>query len=179
MNRQPHGAVIHLGDSLDEMEQASDSAKYGEASSRPFLLATIPSVLDPSLAPRGRHVMSVTMQYAPYRLREGTWDERRDTLADTILERLAEVAPNVPGAVLGRRVITPLDYETEYGLPEGSLLHGEMALDQMLFMRPVPGWARYRTPVEGLYLCGSGCHPGGAVTGAAGHNASRVVLDDR
>jgi phytoene dehydrogenase-like protein len=174
-----HGAVIHIGDSLDEMEQASDSAKYGEASSRPFLLATIPSVLDPGLAPRGRHVMSVTMQYAPYRLREGTWDERRDALADTIVARLAEVAPNVPGAVLARRVITPLDYETEYGLPEGSLLHGEMALDQMLFMRPVPGWSRYRTPVEGLYLCGSGCHPGGDVTGAAGHNASRVILDDR
>ena len=174
-----HGAVIHIGDSLDDLEQASDAAKYGEPSARPFLLATIPSVLDPSLAPRGRHVMSVTMQYAPYRLREGRWDERRDALADTILERLAEVAPNVPGATLHRRVITPLDYETEYGLPEGSLLHGEMALDQMLFMRPVPGWSRYRTPIEGLYMCGSGCHPGGDVTGAAGHNASRVILENR
>ena len=123
--------------------------------------------------------MSVTMQYAPYRLRGERWNERRDALGQTILESLAEVAPNITSAVLHRQVITPLDYETEYGLPEGSLLHGEMALDQMLFMRPVPGWSRYRTPVEGLYLCGSGCHPGGGVTGAAGHNASRVILKDR
>jgi phytoene dehydrogenase-like protein len=174
-----HGAVIHIGDSLDELEQASDAAKYGEPSARPFLLATIPSVLDPSAAPPGQHVLSVTAQYAPYGLRKGSWTERAEALAETILERLAEVAPNVPGAVLHRRLITPLDYETEYGLPEGSVLHGEMALDQMLFMRPVPGWSRYRTPVEGLYLCGSGCHPGGGVTGLPGLNASRVILSRR
>lgn len=174
-----HGAVLHVGESLDDLEQASDAAKYGEISSRPFLVATLPSLLDPTLAPAGAHVMSVTMQYAPYRLREGSWGERRAALGDVILQRLGEVAANIPESVIAHRVITPLDYETEYGMPEGSLLHGEMALDQMLFMRPVPGWSRYRTPVQGLYLCGPGTHPGAAATGAAGWNAGRTVLADR
>jgi phytoene dehydrogenase-like protein len=174
-----HGAVLHVGDTLDELEQAADAAKYGEPSARPFLLATLPTILDPSLAPKGHHVLSVMAQCAPYELREGEWAERGDSFAETVLARLAEVAPNVPGAIRHHRLITPLDYEVEYGLPEGSLLHGEMALDQMLFMRPVPGWSRYRTPVEGLYLCGSGTHPGGGVSGLPGLNAGRVILGGR
>ena len=174
-----HQAVIHIGDSLDDLEKASDGAKYGEASGRPFLLATIPSLLDNGLAPPGQHVLSVTMQYAPYRLAGGSWREERASLAQTVVATLAEYAPNVPGAVVDHHVITPADYEAEFGLPEGSLHHGEMALDQMLFMRPVPGWAGYRTPLHRLYLCGSGTHPGGGVTGAPGYNASQVILKDR
>ena len=120
--------------------------------------------------------MSVIMQYAPYRLREGDWYSMREPLGELIVDTLAEYAPNIRELILHRQVITPLDWERDYGLAEGNIYHGQMALDQLLFMRPVPGFARYRTPVDNLYLCGAGTHPGGGVSGAPGRNAARALL---
>ncbi|MFQ5789723.1 MAG: phytoene desaturase family protein [Acidobacteriota bacterium] len=173
-----HRGLIHIGPDLDYLERAYDDAKYGRPSARPFLQAVIPSLADPTLAPPGKHVMAVTMQYAPYHLREGSWKQRGGALADAIVATLSEYAPNLRNAVLHRKLLTPLDYEETYGSPEGSLHHGELALDQLFFMRPVAGWARYRTPIHGLYLCGSGTHPGGGVSGACGYNAGRQILRD-
>jgi phytoene dehydrogenase-like protein len=134
--------------------------------------------VDPTLAPEGRHVMTCFVQYVPHRLREGTWDGSRDLLGDRVLATIADHAPNVPGAVVARQVLTPLDLERTYGLTEGNIFHGDLSIDQLFFMRPVPGWARYRSPIDGLYLCGAGAHPGGGVTGAPGYNAARAVLGD-
>lgn len=173
-----HRGIIQIGPDLDYLEQAYDDAKYRRPSARPFLQAVIPSLSDPSLAPEGKHVMSVTMQYAPYRVDGESWADRRESLADAIIETLSEYAPNLSRAVIHRQILTPLDYETTYGLPEGSFHHGEMSIDQLYFMRPVAGWSRYRTPIANLYLCGSGTHPGGGVTGACGFNASQQVLED-
>ena len=136
------------------------------------------STVDPSLAPEGRHIMTCFVQYVPYRLAEGTWDSRRDELGDRVLARIAQFAPGVPGTVLARQVLTPLDLERDYGLTEGNIFHGDIAPGQLFHMRPVPGWARYATPVRGLYLCGAGAHPGGGVTGAPGYNAAHRVLAD-
>ena len=122
--------------------------------------------------------MTCFVQYVPYRLREGTWDQKRDLLYERVLRKIAEYAPNVPGSVVARQVLTPLDLERVYGLTEGNIFHGDLSLEQLFFMRPVAGWAAYRTPVTGLYLCGAGAHPGGGVTGAPGHNAARQVLRD-
>lgn len=165
-------AVVHVGADLDTLERAYDATKYGRVSESPLLRAVIPSRLDPTLAPAGRHVVSVTMQYAPF----GRGD--RDSIERCILERLEEVAPGFGASVLHRHLWTPDDYERELGLTEGSWHQGEMALDQMLFMRPIPGWARYRTPIRGLYLCGPATHPGGGITGACGRNAARQVHAD-
>ncbi len=173
-----HRGLIQIGPTMDYLERAFDDAKYGRFSSQPFLRATIPSLTDPSLAPAGRHVMSVIMQYAPYHLRDGNWRDRKDALGEAVVDTLTEYAPNLKRSVLHRQIVTPLDLEETYGLPEGSLHHGDLALDQLFFMRPVPGWARYQTPVPNLYLCGSGTHPGGGVTGAPGYNASRQILKD-
>jgi phytoene dehydrogenase-like protein len=173
-----HRGLTQIGPEMDYLERAFDDAKYGRFSSRPFLQATIPSLTDPGLAPKGQHVMSVLMQYAPYHLREGSWAERKDALGDTVVDTLNEYAPNLKQSVLHRQVLTPLDLEETYGLPEGNLHQGDLALDQLFFMRPVPGWARYRTPVPNLYLCGAATHPGGGVTGAPGYNASRQILKD-
>lgn len=173
-----HRGLLQVGPTIDYLERAYDDAKYGRFSSRPFLRATIPSLTDPTLAPPGRHVMSITMQYAPYHLRDGSWPDQREALGDTVVDTLNEYAPNLKSSVLHRQVVTPLDLEETYGLPEGNQDHGEPALDQLFFMRPVPGWARYRTPVSSLYLCGSGTHPGGGVSGAPGYNASRQILKD-
>jgi len=173
-----HRGIIQIGPDLDYLEQAYDDAKYRRPSARPFLQAVIPSLSDPSLAPEGKHVMSVTMQYAPYRVDGESWADRRESLADAIIETLSEYAPNLSRAVIHHQILTPLDYETTYGLPEGSFHHGEMSIDQLYFMRPVAGWSRYRTPIANLYLCGSGTHPGGGVTGACGFNASQQVLED-
>lgn len=169
---------IRIAPSLDYLEKAFDTAKYGQFARRPYLDVTIPSLADPSLAPAGRHVMSIYMQYAPYHLREGSWEECREALGEVVLNTLAEYAPNLKAAVLDSRVLTPLDLETIYGLPEGNPSHGEMTLDQFLYMRPVPGYAQYRAPIEGLYLCGAGTHPGGGVTGLPGYNAAREILKD-
>jgi len=176
----PHlGGAISISPSLEYVERASDAAKYGRVSDQPYLEAVIPTVVEPDLAPEGKHGMSVLVQYAPYHLRDGTWDAAAaDALADTVIETLGRYAPNLPGSVEARHVITPAGMEEKWGLQEGSMFQGEMTLDQFFFARPVSGWARYRTPIEGLYLCGSGTHPGGGMTGASGYLAARRILKD-
>jgi len=165
--------------SIPYLERAWDEAKYGRPSEAPMLDCVIPTTKDPTLAPEGRHVLTAFVQYAPYDLEEGrTWEEEREALGDRVVETIGRYAPNVPGAVLHRQVITPLDLEREYGLVGGNIFHGEMSLDQLFSLRPTPGLAGHRTPIRGLYLCGSGTHPGGGVMGAPGHNAARVVLRD-
>ena len=164
--------------SLEYLERAYDDAKYGRASQQPYLDIVIPSLLDNALAPGGKHVMSITMQYAPYKLRESNWEEQREALGEHILNTLAQYAPNLRDLILHRQTLTPLDWEREYSLTEGGEFHGQMGLDQLLFMRPVPGFGQYRTPLENLYLCGAGTHPGGGVTGGPGYNAAREVLKD-
>lgn len=171
--------AITIAPSLSYLERAADAAKYGQVSERPFLEAVIPTLTEPSLAPPDRHVMSVLAQYAPYRLGSGGWDAaRREALGDAVVAAIAQYAPNLPHAVLHRQVLTPLDLEQGLGLTEGNIFQGEMALDQLFFMRPVPGWARYRTPIQGLYLCGAGAHPGGGVTAQPGYHAARAVRRD-
>jgi phytoene dehydrogenase-like protein len=170
--------VIHIGPSLDYLERASDDAKYGRFSKHPFLEVTIPSLTDPSLAPSGKHVMSAWMQYAPYHLKEHDWDNQRDALGDVVVDLLNQYAPGFKDSILHRQVLTPRDLEETFGLTEGHVYHAELALDQAFFMRPVPGWARYRTPIENLYLCGSGTHPGGGINGLPGRNAAREIIKD-
>ena len=169
---------IVVAPSIDELERAFDASKYGRISDRPYLEATIPSIVDPSLAPDGSHVMSILVQYAPYHLREGTWDDRGDALGDLVLRALEDHAPGLTDRVVARRVLTPLDLEREYGLTEGHPLHGEPGLDQFFAWRPMVGMARYRLVPRGLYLCGSGAHPGGGITGGPGANAARQILAD-
>lgn len=169
---------IHIGPEIDALERAFDSAKYGEFSSEPYLDVTIPSISDRSLAPEGKHVMSIHAQFAPYKLREGDWSSRREELGDAVVKTLSAYAPNVADLVVARQVLTPVDLEATYGLTGGHILHGEPALDQLFAFRPLIGWAQYRTPISGLYLCGSGTHPGGGVTGAPGTNASREIVKD-
>jgi phytoene dehydrogenase-like protein len=169
--------TISISPSLTYLERAYDDAKYGCISEHPHLEIRIPSLADATLAPPGRHVMSIEVQYAPYHLREGEWDNTaRDALGDRVIETLAAYAPDVPEAILHRQVLTPRDLESTFALTEGHAYHGELTLDQILFMRPVAGWSRYRTPVKGLYLCGSGTHPGGGIAGASGANAAREIL---
>ncbi len=173
------GGVVSISPSLDYLERAYDDAKYGEISREPYLEAVIPSLADPSMAPAGKHVMSILVQYAPYHLNDGMWDESRNSkLADRTVKTLAQYAPNLEQIVLARQVLSPRDLETDFGLTEGNIYHGEMTLDQLFFMRPIPGWARYRTPIENLYLCGAGTHPGGGVTARPGYNAARQILKD-
>ena len=173
-----HGAMV-IAPHLDYLERAYDDAKYGQVSREPYLHAVIPSLADPSLAPPGQHVMSIWMQYAPYRLKEGVWDAaRREALGDRVIDTLAQYAPNMRAAIIHRQVLTPLDVEHTFGLTEGHPYHGELTLDQILFMRPVPGWAQYRTPIDRLYLCGAGTHPGGGIAGGSGFNAAREILKD-
>jgi phytoene dehydrogenase-like protein len=169
---------IRIAPSLDYLEKAFDAAKYGQFARQPYLDVTIPSLSDPGLAPAGQHAMSIYMQYAPYHLREGNWDDCREALGQVVIDTLAHYAPNLKKSILYTKILTPLDLETIYGLPEGNPNHGEMTLDQFLYMRPVPGYARYRAPIEGLYMCGAGTHPGGGVTGLPGYNAAREILKD-
>jgi phytoene dehydrogenase-like protein len=164
---------------LEYLERAYDEAKYGLFPQRLVLDAAIPTLSDPSLAPPGMHLMEINVQYPPYRLESSNWDEQRENLGVRVVEILGDYAPGLSSLIIDRQVLTPLDLETQYGLPEGCINHGEMALDQMLFMRPVPGFANYSTPIEGLHLCGSGTHPGGGVTGAPGYNAARTILKNR
>jgi phytoene dehydrogenase-like protein len=170
--------AISISPSVDYMERAYDDAKYGRYSRRPYIDIVIPTITDPSLAPPGKHVMSCFVQYAPYHLQGSTWDEEREAFGDTVVQTIAEHAPNLPGLIRHRQVLTPLDLEREFSLTEGNIFHGELSLDQLFFLRPVPGWARYRSPVRGLYLCGSGAHPGGGIMAAPGRNAARAVLED-
>ncbi|HLF91561.1 MAG TPA: NAD(P)/FAD-dependent oxidoreductase, partial [Anaerolineales bacterium] len=167
---------IAICPSLKYLERAYDDAKYGRFSEHPALLAHLPTMQGDRFAPGRKQVLSVMVRYAPYCLKEGDWDEQKAALEKVVLETLAEYAPGLPELVEQTYTITPLDYEREYGLAEGHWMHGQMGLDQLLMMRPVPGWGQYRMPVEGLFLCGSGTHPGGGVTGAPGMNAAREVL---
>jgi phytoene dehydrogenase-like protein len=171
--------VIQIGPTLEYLERAADDAKYGRFSEQPFLEITIPSLADPTLAPAGKHVMSVWMQSAPYHLRAENWHKQRDALGDTVVNVIENYAPGFKNSILQRQVLTPLELEQTYGLTEGHLYHAELALDQIFFMRPVPGWARYHTPIENLYLCGSGAHPGGGITGLPGYYAAKEILKRR
>lgn len=172
---QLHGR-IRISPSLEYLERAHDDAKYGRISARPYLEMVVPTLANPALAPQGHHLLSVTMQYAPYELSEGNWDERRDELGDLVVDTLAAYAPGIEALIQQRHIITPLDWEQQYGLTEGSIYHGQMGLEQLLVMRPIPGWSRYGTPIKNLYLCGAGTHPGGGVTGAPGRNAAREIV---
>ncbi len=169
---------IHIGPDIDYIEHAFDAAKYGDFSTKPFMEVTIPTLTDPSLAPNGAHVMTIHAQYAPYKLEDGDWDSRREELGEAIVNALSDYAPNLKELIVGRRVLTPLNLERTFGLTGGHIHHGEMSLDQLFAFRPFIGAAQYRTPINGLYLCGAGTHPGGGVTGAPGFNASREVIRD-
>ena len=173
-----HRATMHICPSMDYVEHAWDDAKYGRPSERPLLEMTVPTLYDPSLAPPGKHIMGIFLQYAPYTLRDASWDDLRDPFSERVLDVIEEYAPNIRSLIVHRQTLTPLDLERRFGLTGGNIFHGEMSLDQMFSMRPVAGWARYRTPVPGLYLCGSGAHPGGGVMGAPGYNAAREILKD-
>lgn len=169
---------IHVGPDIDYLERAFDAAKYGDYSPQPYLDITIPSLLDPTLAPAGAHVMSVYVQYAPYQLKDGDWNSRREQFAGNVIDVLCSYAPNLKELIVARQVITPLDLEKTYGLSGGHIHHGEQSLDQFFTFRPLIGWAQYRTPIKGLYLCGAGTHPGGGITGGPGANAARQVIKD-
>jgi phytoene dehydrogenase-like protein len=175
----PHlRGAISISPGVDYMERAYDDAKYGRFSRQPYIDIVIPSLTDTSVAPPGKHVMSCFVQYAPYHLRNGTWDEQREALGDTVVDTLAEYAPNIRSIVRHRQVLTPLDLEREWGLSEGNIFQGELTLEQLFFLRPAPGWAQYRTPIDNLYMCGSATHPGGGIMGAPGRNAARKILTD-
>ena len=175
----PHlRGAISISPSVEYMERAYDDAKYGCFSRRPYIDIVIPSLTDPTVAPPGSHVMSCFVQYAPYDLRGRSWDDLRDALGDTVIATLAEYAPTLPDLVLHRQVITPLDLEREWSLTEGNIFQGELTPEQLFFLRPAPGWARYRTPIRHLYLCGSASHPGGGIMAAPGRNAAMQLLAD-
>ncbi len=176
-NSEALSGRIQIGHEIDYLEHAFDESKYGNFSRTPYLEIAIPSLTDPSLAPQGKHVMSIYMQYAPYKLK-GDWGEQRSDLGDTVIKTIAQYAPDLPGKILHQQVITPLDLEQKYGLTGGHIFHGELALDQIFTMRPFLDWARYRTPIRNVYLCGSGTHPGTGLTGGSGANAAREILKD-
>jgi len=169
---------IHIGPSMNYIERAFDASKYGDFSPEPYLEVMLPTVTDPSLAPAGKHILSIYAQFAPYKLRTGTWDTRAAELAECIVSTLAKYAPDLPNHIIHQQVITPADIETTYGATGGHIFHGELTIDQSFTMRPLLGWARYRTPIPGLYMCGSGTHPGSGLTGASGANAAREILKD-
>jgi phytoene dehydrogenase-like protein len=169
---------IHIGPEIDYLERAFDESKYGEFSKQPYLEVAIPSLSDPSLAPAGQHVMSVYMQYAPYKLKSGDWESQRKALGQAVVKTLAQYAPGLPQLILTHQIITPRDLEDTYGLTGGHIFHGELALDQFFTMRPLLDWGRYKTPIQNLYLCGSGTHPGVGLTGASGANAAREILKE-
>jgi phytoene dehydrogenase-like protein len=171
-------SLFTLVPSLEFAERCYDIAKFGEIPEELWIDCVVASNVDSTLAPPGRHIMTTFIQYVPYKLRHGTWDENRELLGDRVVKKIAEYAPNVPNSIVTRQVLTPLDLERTYGLTEGNIFHGDLSLEQLFFMRPVPGWSQYRTPIEGLYLCGAGAHPGGGVTGAPGYNAAHRVLRD-
>src|SRR5438309_1012785 len=168
--------AISISPSMDYMERAYDDAKYGHYSRRPYIDMVIPSLTDPSVAPPGKHVLSCFVQYAPYKLAESTWDDQREAFGNNVINTIAEYAPNIKDIVIGRQVLTPLDLEREFGLTQGNIFQGELSLEQLFFLRPVAGWAYYRTPIHNLYMCGSSTHPGGGIMGANGRLASQVIL---
>ncbi|MFZ0946858.1 MAG: NAD(P)/FAD-dependent oxidoreductase [Candidatus Sulfotelmatobacter sp.] len=179
----PHASPLQrtfytLVPSLEFAERCYDIAKFGEIPEELWVDCVVSSNADSSLAPPGKHILTCFVQYVPYQLHEGNWDDKRELLGDRVVKKIAEYAPNVPSAIVARQVLTPLDLERTYGLTEGNIFHGDLRLEQLFFMRPVPGWAQYRTPIRGLYLCGAGAHPGGGVTGAPGRNAAMQALRD-
>jgi len=170
--------AISISPSVEYMERAWEQAKYGEFSSRPYVDIVIPTLTDPGMAPPGKHVMSCFVQYAPYHLRQGSWDEKREEFGDAVVDAVARFAPNLKDRILHRQVLTPLDIEREFGLTEGNIFQGELTLEQLFFLRPVPGWARYRAPVRDLWMCGSATHPGGGIMGAPGRIAALELLGE-
>jgi len=171
--------ALSISPSVEYMERAYDDAKYGKFSRRPYIDMVIPSLTDPSVAPPGKHVMSCFVQYAPYKLAEGTWDDQqREAFGDNVIDTISEHIPNIKKIIVGRQVLTPLDLEREFGLTQGNIFQGELSLEQLFFLRPVPGWAYYKTPVENLYMCGSATHPGGGIMAAPGRIASQVILKE-
>jgi phytoene dehydrogenase-like protein len=173
-----HKTTIHVCPSMDYIDRAWEDASGGRPSDNPMLEITIPTAYDDSIAPPGKHIMCIFAQYAPYKLKDSDWDTMKDVFADRCIDALAGYAPNFRDSIIHRQVISPLDMEREYSLTGGNIFHGDMTVDQLFFMRPVPGWARYRTPIQSFYLCGSGTHPGGGVMGAPGYNAAREILKD-
>jgi phytoene dehydrogenase-like protein len=171
--------AISISPSLDYLERAYDDAKYGEFSRRPYMDIVVPSMIDPGMAPPGRHVMSIFVQYVPYHVNGGWTAERREAFGDAVVDTLAEYIPNLPASILHRQVLTPKDIEDITGLSEGNIFQGELSLSQLFFLRPAPAWSRYRTPLKGYYQCGSGTHPGGGIMGASGRLAARAILRDR
>jgi phytoene dehydrogenase-like protein len=176
----PHlRGAMSISPSVEYMERAYDDAKYGNFSRKPYIDMVIPSLTDPSVAPPGKHVMSCFVQYAPYKLRPGlNWDDEKEAFGDTVVNTIAEYAPNIKDIILHRQVITPLDLEREWGLSEGNIFQGELSLEQLFFLRPAPGYARFRTPIKNLYMCGSATHPGGGIMGAPGRLAALEMLKD-
>ena len=170
--------AISISPSMDYMERAYDQAKYGEFSRRPYIDMVIPTLTDPSVAPPGKHILSCFVQYAPYKLSHGTWDERREAFGDAVIDTISEHAPNLKKIIIGKQVLTPLDIERQTGLTEGNIFQGELSLEQLFFLRPVAGWARYLTPIRRLYMCGAATHPGGGIMGASGHLAALEILKD-
>jgi phytoene dehydrogenase-like protein len=168
--------ALSISPSVDYMERAYDQAKYGQFSERPYIDMVIPTLADPSIAPPGKHILSCFVQYAPYKLASGSWDDCREAFGDAVVDTLAEHAPNIRDIIRYRQVLTPLDLEREFGLSEGNIFQGELTLEQLFFLRPAPGWARYATPIRNLWMCGSGTHPGGGIMGAPGRNAARRIL---
>jgi phytoene dehydrogenase-like protein len=177
-SREKLSGRIHIGPNIDYLERAFDAAKYGDYSSQPYLDVSIPTLTDPSLAPDGSQVLSAHVQFAPFKLKTGDWNSRRQEFGDMVVNTLSEYAPGLKQLIVAQQVITPFDLEQVYGLSGGHIFHGEQALDQFFTFRPLIGWAQYRTPIKGLYLCGSGTHPGGGVTGGSGANASREIIKD-
>jgi len=171
-------SLFTLAPSLQEAEDIYNQSARGEIPDELWVDCVVASNVDPGLVSDGRHVLTCFVQYLPYKLRQGTWDSERERVGDKVLERIGRYAPNVPSAVVARKVYTPADLEQTFGISEGNIFHGDINMGQLFFMRPLPGWAQYRTPIEGLYLCGAGTHPGGGVTGAPGYNAARRVLQD-
>ena len=171
-----HRGAISISPGMEYMERAYDDAKYGRYSQRPYIDMVIPSLTDPSVAPPGKHVLSCFVQYAPYKLAQGTWDDHREAFGNNVINTIAEHAPNIKDIIIDKQVLTPLDLEREFGLTQGNIFQGELSLEQLFFLRPVPGWAYYRTPIDNLYMCGSATHPGGGIMGANGRIASQVIL---
>jgi phytoene dehydrogenase-like protein len=172
-------ALLSIAPTLTGAQRCADIVRLGDIPDELWIDCVIPSLVDDSLCPPGKQMMTCFIQYVPYRLNEGTWDDRRDAFAQSIIRQIARHMPDLPGLIEAQTVLTPLDLERTYGLTEGNIFHGDLHLGQLFSMRPVPGWSQYRTPVAGLYLCGAGAHPGGGVTGAPGHNAAMQVLRDR
>jgi phytoene dehydrogenase-like protein len=175
----PHlRGAISISPSVKYLERAYDDAKYGEFSRHPYMDIILPSMIDPAMAPPGKHVMSIFVQYAPFELNGGWSDEKREAFGDAVVNTLTEFAPNLKDAIIHRQVLTPWEIQEEYGLTQGNIFQGELSLFQLFFLRPAAQWADYRTPLKNLYQCGSGTHPGGGIAGTSGRLAALNILKD-